>query len=418
MHPQPTHEASLTPAKRDARKLVKTTTPGVYKRVNGAGATSGYCVIYRAAGKQRREYADTLDAARRVKRERETDRDRGEWQERTTITLRAFLIEWIDSYAGNGRSGFREGTREEYRRLLDAYAHRYFGERLRLVDVTPRHLAQWVASLADEAKQGRVLSDSTIKNVVMPVRAALADAKRQGMIRHNPADGLVFPKRARVQEDDDEQIKALDPAQLSVLLAVVHPQHRLLVQVIAATGLRVSEAIGLQRRHLQLDGERPHLLVRRAIVRGRIEPPKTRHGRRSVRLPHSVVLLLRAHLSDLGDAPDALVFQSRVGTPLDPDNLRSRVLKPAAEEAGVPWAGWHSLRHTFASLQLARGTNVLQLSRALGHHSPAFTLERYCHLLPGGEAEPLELDELESFHSRRDGAIVSCVDNEAIGAAL
>jgi integrase len=150
-------------------------------------------------------------------------------------------------------------------------------------------------------------------------------------------------------------------------------------------------------------------LVRRAIVRGRVEPPKTRHGRRSVRLPYTVVVALRAHLADVADGPDALVFPSRAGTALDPDNLRSRVLKPAAQEAGVPWAGWHSLRHTFASLQLARGTNVLQLSRALGHHSPAFTLERYCHLLPGGEAEPLDLDRVLTRTSTNDAAFVGAL---------
>jgi integrase len=386
-------ERTPAPAARDSRRLVRTNTPGIYRRRNADGTLGQYVVIYRAAGKQRREYADTLDGARRLKREREADRDRGEWQERTTITLRAFLAEWVETYQGNGRTGFRENTRAEYRRLLDAYAHRYFGERLRLVDVTPRHMALWVSHLADEVKQGRTLSDSTIRNIVMPVRAALADAKRQGMIRHNPADGLVFPKRARVEEDEDDHVRALDPSQLGTVLAIVHPRHRLLVQLVAATGLRVSEAIALQRRHLKLDGERPHLLVRRAIVRGRVEPPKTRHGRRAVRLPHGVVVALRAHLSELEGGPDALVFPSQAGTPLDPDNLRSRILKPAAEEAGVAWAGWHSLRHTFASLQLARGTNLLQLSRALGHHSPAFTLERYCHLLPGGEAEPLDLEE-------------------------
>ena len=43
--------------------------------------------------------------------------------------------------------------------------------------------------------------------------------------------------------------------------------------------------------------------------------------------------------------------------------------------------------------QLARSVNVLQLSRVLGHHSPAFTLSRYCHLLGGDEAPPLELAE-------------------------
>jgi len=57
------------------------------------------------------------------------------------------------------------------------------------------------------------------------------------------------------------------------------------------------------------------------------------------------------------------------------------MLKPLAEEVGAPWAGWHTLRHTFASLQLAGGCNVVALSRALGHHTAAFTLSTYVHLL-------------------------------------
>jgi integrase len=65
------------------------------------------------------------------------------------------------------------------------------------------------------------------------------------------------------------------------------------------------------------------------------------------------------------------------------------------QEIGAPWAAFHSLRHTYASIQLARGVSLLQLSRALGHHSAAFTLTRYTHLLPGDEVPALDLrDEL------------------------
>jgi hypothetical protein len=67
------------------------------------------------------------------------------------------------------------------------------------------------------------------------------------------------------------------------------------------------------------------------------------------------------------------------------------VLKPVAQEVGAPWAAFHTFRHTYASLMLAGGANVLQLSRALGHHSPAFTLTVYTHLLDGEHAPPLEL---------------------------
>ena len=98
-------------------------------------------------------------------------------------------------------------------------------------------------------------------------------------------------------------------------------------------------------------------------------------------------------MADVPDTLEALVFASRNGTPLDPDNLRARILKPLMQEVGAGWAAWHTLRHTYASLQLAQGVNVLQLSRVLGHHSPAFTLSVYCHLLPGEQAPALNLAE-------------------------
>ena len=151
-----------------------------------------------------------------------------------------------------------QGFRPSRRRLLDAYAHRYFGERLRLVDVTPHHLAQYVAWLADEGRQGRRLADATIANAVIPVRAALGTAKAEGLLRYNPADGLRLPHREEVRDDDHEQVKALSRGQLATVLALAPARHRALVELLAGTGLRVSEALALQRRHLALDGERPH----------------------------------------------------------------------------------------------------------------------------------------------------------------
>lgn len=105
-----------------------------------------------------------------------------------------------------------------------------------------------------------------------------------------------------------------------------------------------------------------------------------------------IALRLRAHLADQPDHdPRALVFTNEAGGVIDPNNLRRRVLKPLVEEVNAPWAAFHTFRHTFASLHLSRGTNLLQLSRALGHHSAAFTLTRYTHLLPGDEAPALDL---------------------------
>ncbi|MEX1142871.1 MAG: tyrosine-type recombinase/integrase [Thermoleophilaceae bacterium] len=390
----PRQRASTKPPANgwSSKSLVKTSTPGIFKKLGAR--TRPYVVVYRAAGKQRKETCRTLAEARAIKSAREADDARGEFLARSKITLRAYLKEWVENYHGNGRRGFREGTRVEYRRVLDAKAHKFFGKRLRLVDVTPLHIADYVRWLADPTKQnGRRYSDSSIANFVIPVRSALATAKRDGLIRHNPADGVALPNRQQIEEDEDKA-KALSRAQLRALVEATPDTYKLLIEVIASTGLRISEAIGLQRRDLRFEDElRPHIRVRRAIVRSRVEPPKSKHGRRKIRISRDLAGKLDAHMADVLDlSDDAWVFASQIGGPLCADNLRARLIKPLMREIGAPWAAWHTLRHTYASLQLARGANIVQLSRALGHHSASFTLDTYIHLLDGEDLDALDLD--------------------------
>ncbi|HEX5526454.1 MAG TPA: tyrosine-type recombinase/integrase [Solirubrobacterales bacterium] len=109
-------------------------------------------------------------------------------------------------------------------------------------------------------------------------------------------------------------------------------------------------------------------------------------------MPDSLTAKLGARLAAQPDQDSAaILFPNEPGAPLDPTNLWPRVLKPLVRQAGAPWAGFHTFGHTFASMHLRRGANLLQISRALGHHSPAFTLTRYTHLLPGDEAPALDL---------------------------
>lgn len=172
------------------------------------------------------------------------------------------------------------------------------------------------------------------------------------------------------------------------MLRVVHPRHRLLFEFLASTGLRWSEVVALKWGDLVLDGDSPRVKVRRALVRGRLKPPKSRHARRDVPLSPALVSKLRERRGDR----DALVFATRKGTPLHYSNVRRRVLRPAIEEAGASWAGFHKFRHWCASALLERGANAVQVQRWLGHHSPAFTMSRYVHLLDSGVGEALELD--------------------------
>ncbi len=108
-----------------------------------------------------------------------------------------------------GPPGLPRDAPEEHRRLIGAYAHRYFPAHLKLVDVTTYALARFVDWLGDEEAQGKAVGDRTIANATIPLRAALATAKREGLIRHNPAQGLALPPRQQLAGDE---IKASPPS--------------------------------------------------------------------------------------------------------------------------------------------------------------------------------------------------------------
>ncbi|HXB64908.1 MAG TPA: site-specific integrase [Solirubrobacteraceae bacterium] len=301
----------------------------------------------------------------------------------------------MEHYQGRGRRGFRDHTREEYRRQLEQYVFRYFPNGAKLTEITPSKVAGFVAWLCDPTKQnGRALSDSTIRNITKPLRACLASAVREDLIRSNPARDVDMPHRPTGEGSEDEEVRALSRDELATLLELFPDRWRLFFALLAATGLRISEAVALQWRHLELDGPTPHVKVRRAFVKGSMGPLKSRYARREVPLDYPLVLALREH-REATEWPqdDDPVFAASNGACLDAENLRRRVLKPTREEACLEWVGFHTFRHTCATLLFAEGRNAVQVQRWLGHHSAAFTLATYVHLLDGDVGEPLNLPE-------------------------
>jgi integrase len=121
----------------------------------------------------------------------------------------------------------------------------------------------------------------------------------------------------------------------------------------------------------------------------RVKAPKSRHGRRTISIPHTAVQVLREHrlrqtelrlTLGMGKLrPNDLVFTMPDGRPVSPDNL-SRDWRRAVLALKLPPVMFHSLRHSHASALIAAGLDVLTISRRLGHGSPAFTLTVYGHL--------------------------------------
>jgi integrase len=76
------------------------------------------------------------------------------------------------------------------------------------------------------------------------------------------------------------------------------------------------------------------------------------------------------------------VFATRKGTPIDAQNIINRFFKPLLKRAQLPDIRWHDLRHTYATLLLARGTHPTYVQKSLGHASVQLTLDLYSHWIP------------------------------------
>jgi integrase len=347
--------------------MTKTNVPGIYKR------GSRYVVTFRdAQGASRKRSAATMAEARALKAALTADIARGEYRALSRTTVAEYAAEWIATYQGRTSWGFRETTRQEYRRDLEREILPYFGRR-KLTEIEPRDVKAFAAHLATK----RGLSAGSVRNVIAPLRAMLATAFEDGLIRSNPSANVRLVQTATTETG--EKAKAMTEAELSAVIDEIPEPHRLFFRFLAESGTRIGEAIAV--RWSDLDFERGRVRIERRWYRGSYGPPKSRYGVRSVPLSTTLLRDLWNTQKTVSGDDDALVFTTANGERLDVSNLRRRTLKPAAQGAGVSWIGFHTFRHTCATILFRRGLNAKQVQMWLGHHSPAFTLSTYVHLL-------------------------------------
>jgi integrase len=375
-----------------AAKLERTATPGIYRR------GSRYVVIWTHRGQQHKEAFRTLAEAREAKGRRQA----GEKRPVAKVGFLEYYEQWIESYAGRTARGFSETTRPEYRRSIETYGKPRW-KTWRLADVEPADVRDLF---------GKMRTDGESTSQIVKLRAALsamfATAVDDGLLRSNPVQGIRIPA-ASGDEPVDDKPKALTRGDLRILLSAIPENWRLFFELLAHTGLRISEAIGLTWEHLELGGDHPRLLVREQVYRGKRRKLKSGTGRRDIPLSPGMASRLLARRRDQYKGPKSPVFASSVGTTLIRGKVAERVLNPSAIGVGMyeevptgegdktrkrPTVSFHTFRHTCASLLFAEGRNVKQVQEWLGHADPAFTLRTYVHLMDDGVGDATFFDEL------------------------
>ena len=216
------------------------------------------------------------------------------------------------------------------------------------------------------------------------LRNALGSAVREEIVPRNVA------KLVTVSTPKYKINRGLTVTQAREVLKAARDERLYALYVLAlCLGLRRGELLGLRCDDVDLAGEVLEITQTLQRVGGRLRfvPPKTDRSERAVPLPEICVDALREHRerqkAERADAwpewdENGLVFPSRRGTPLEPDNLR-RSWGRIRKAAGVEGGRFHDTRHTCVSLLLAMGVPPHVVREIVGHSDIDVTMTIYAH---------------------------------------
>ncbi|HEY7063768.1 MAG TPA: tyrosine-type recombinase/integrase [Chloroflexota bacterium] len=313
-------------------------------------------------------------------------------------TLAQFLEHWLIDVV---KPAVRPRTYEAYhlnvRRLVPLIG------RERLVGLTPAKIQAAYGTLLEtgSSRSAKGLSRRSVEQAHVVLHTALRYAVRSRVLAYNPADAVLAPR------PDRQEMETLSVEQVQQLFDnTADDRWHALWVLLGTTGLRHGEATGLKWEDLDLTTGQ--LTVRRSLQRQRgnglvMVEPKTTRSRRTIHLTAAALAALRRHRVQQAEARLAagpawqergLVFCTYAGGPLDPARI-NEAFHRALDRAGLPRRRVHDLRHSVASVLLALGVPVHDVSAILGHCQAAVTLNVYAHVTARGQAEAIQkLDAL------------------------
>jgi integrase len=335
-------------------------------------------------GKSREEVAKKLKAAQR-------DLERGVDLGADSETVAAFLQRWLDDSVRLTRA---DRTYASYAEIVRVHIVPTLG-RKQLAKLTPADVTALL-----RAKQGAGLSPRTVQYIRAVLVTALNRAEKWGMVSRNVASLADAPKVPRTE------VRPMTPEQARIFLhAIVGDRLEALYRVALSLGLRQGEALALAWSDLDL--ENSSLRVRHTLQRlggqHTLKEPKTERSKRTLALPTSVVIALRAHKARqneerlaLGELwhDSGLVFTNPTGGPLDAGYVL-RQFKKHLKAADLPEYRFHDLRHSAASFLIVQRVDAAVIRDILGHAQMSTTFDIYGHIFPPSYQEAATLmDEL------------------------
>jgi len=317
------------------------------------------------------------------------------YQPARMATVAEFAKLWREEVLAN----FKPSSKQAGKSHLDCHIVPKLGT-IRLEQLGPENQQRFVNSLDS-------CSRKTVLNILSTLSSMLDTAGDWGYATRKVETGKL-----RLPDRSEFVASCLTRKQIEDILAIVGEPWRTFFIVLALSGMRAGEVLGLQWG--DIDWERSCIHIRRSAWCGRTNSTKTKGSSADIPMPDKLAETLRTYRRIWKENPASFLFATRNGRPPSSNKVVEYQLHPAMDALGIPHEGvrfgLHAFRHGVASMLADLGYTVDVRQKQLRHSSARTTMD-YTHVAKTvvGEAmnhlaETLKLDavgrELGSKASR------------------
>jgi len=252
------------------------------------------------------------------------------------VTFREQAVTWLNQVKNRKRKPVAPSTAENWESHLERWINPNIGD-MPLDTVNNLAMKQLVAKMVASGELG----PKSITNYTQVVKMVVASAvNEQGEELYPRKWNHEFIDMPEVKKQDQKQPSYSGEVVTKILAKTKKEKYRTLFALLASSGLRLGEALGIDVRNVSPDGTTINICTKawKGELHNRL---KTENGKREVDLHSSIAAMLREFI---GERKSGLVFGSRSGKPLGQSNVLRQTLHPILAELSQPKSGAHAFR--------------------------------------------------------------------------
>lgn len=284
-----------------------------------------------------------------------------------------------------------DSTMREYKNGLSRYFYNCLGP-MKINEIRYSHLV-------DVLNDINWKSNKTRNNAIVPLRGVFKFAEADKLIQHNPATGLVFAKFQK-KEPDPLNIEEVE----MVLNWIKSNENEVLYnffEFALFSGLRSSEMLAISWE--DIDWNKGSARVQKARVEGKLKETKT-YTIRDVELNSRSYAALKRQKKHSLLRGEEVFINPNTDTPFITNKPVRRVWNHCLKMLGIRHRVSYQTRHTFCTLNLTAGANIMWVSKQMGHSNTQMTLTRYSKWVEMSN-QASETNKLDAFVNQNGGKV-------------